>query len=386
MKTSKSTIYDLFQTQLRYVVPLFQRGYVWTEQDQWEPLWDDVVSQAAETAWHRGGHSQTLQKHFLGAVVLSMNVPSLHRVPVAEIIDGQQRLTTLQILLAVIRDGTAHLDSPFMQADLKRLTANQGPFALPEESFKVWPTSGLKEHLAAVLRAGSSDELEAKYTEKHVFKRQKWHPPRPQVVEAYLFFARKLREYLDDDDDELPYELLSLPQVSRADLLVEALIKNIQLVTIELEQEDDAQVIFETLNARGEPLTPSDLVRNFVFLTAMRDGRDVADLYERLWADYEEEESGGPPFWKEKVRQGRLTRARLDLFLFHYTWFRRKEELKISHLYQAYRDWWVDGGPRDVELELAELRRFAGTYRQLLAPSGRSRLATFGRRMQAVDT
>jgi hypothetical protein len=197
--------------------------------------------------------------------------------------------------------------------------------------------------------------------------------------------VRKLREYFDDDPEELPFELIGLPVGDRAEMLVEALIHNIQLVTIELEQEDDAQVIFETLNARGEPLTASDLVRNFVFLTATRDGLPVAELYSNLWRDFEEGPPE-PPFWRVEERQGRLKRARLDLFLFHYVVFRRQEELTISHLYQGFRKWWESDGPRDVERELITLRKHAAVYRQLLSPAGKTRLAEFARRLRAIDS
>lgn len=385
MKTDKTTIYDLFQTQRRYVVPLFQRGYVWNRERQWEPLWDDVVSQAAETVRHRTGHAKALQKHFLGAVVLNLTFTALKRVPVVEIIDGQQRLTTLQVLLAALRDETGHIHNEFMRADLHRLTRNQGPFYSEEERFKVWPTSAIQEHVQRVMELGSRDDVAAHYAQFHVYKYGAWRPPRPALVEAYLFFADRVRQFLDDDPEELPFELLDLTVEQRAEVLVEALIKNIQLVTIELEQEDDAQVIFETLNARGEPLTPSDLVRNFVFLTATRENLDVEALYDSLWKDFEEGPPH-PPFWKVEERQGRLKRSRLDLFLFHYVWLRRREELKIGHLYQGFRDWWDSEPDRDIATELSELRRYSAVYRQLLAPDGKSRLDDFARRLRAIDT
>lgn len=385
MKTDKTTIYDLFQMQRRYVVPLFQRGYVWTQERQWEPLWEDIVAQAAETVRHRTGRSKTLQKHFLGAVVLNLTFTQLRRVPVVEIIDGQQRLTTIQVLLAALRDETAGMDNEFLKADLLRLTKNQGPFSDEVERFKVWPTSAMQEHLERVLELGTPEAIGEHYARFHQFKYGKWRPARPPLVEAYLFFAEQIRKYLDDDPTELPDELEPLSADHRAEVLVEALIKNIQLVTIELEQEDDAQVIFETLNARGEPLTPSDLVRNFVFLTAMKEEIDVLPLYDKLWKDFEEGPPE-PPFWKVEERQGRLKRARLDLFLFHYVWLRRKEELKISHLYQSFKSWWDEGIPRDITAELMTLRGYAGTYRTLLDPKGKSRFADFARRLRAIDT
>ena len=133
--------------------------------------------------------------------------------------------------------------------------------------------------------------------------------------------------------------MLSLPAAKRAEVLIEALIWNIQMVTIELEADDDAQVIFETLNARGEPLTPSDLVRNFIFLTAARQDLDVSQLYSKQWSQFEEDPPH-QPFWKQEERQGRLKRSRMDLFLFHYVTFKTGDELNSGHLYQVFKVWW----------------------------------------------
>ena len=388
MDTGKATVFDLFQLHCRYVVPLFQRGYVWNEAGQWKPLWDDLVDQAAAVARNRACPDKPLHKHFLGAVVLSATVPRLRHVPTVEIIDGQQRLTTLQVLLAAIRDETRTFATPFAKSDLLRLTENQGPFVDNNERFKVWPTSALQEDLRNVIDAGSADELEARYgPPKHVFSRRRWRPPRPRLLDAYLFFVARLRDYLDDDPEELPLDLTDLSAEDRTDVLIDALVRNIQLVTIELQQEDDAQVIFETLNARGEPLSPSDLVRNFIFLTATREGAKVDELYRNVWQRFEEDP---PPakeaFWKQDQTQGRLRRSRMDLFLFHYIVFRTTEEVKAGHLYQAFRDWWDEKPAKTVVEELPELVRYSYFYRELLAPNPDTRFGLFAHRLRILDT
>lgn len=237
-----------------------------------------------------------------------------------------------------------------------------------------------------IMLTDSADALDNLYRQFHKLKRNKWDPPRPPVVEAYLFFAQMIRSYLDDDPDELPFELLELSAQHRAQNLIEALIQQIQLVTIELDAEDDAQVIFETLNARGVPLTPSDLVRNFIFLTATKQGQDVARLYNELWRTYEEDEPPNKPFWKQEERQGRLKRSRMDLFLFHYVTFKTGEELKIGHLYQAFRDWWESVPARSLEVELRELQRYSEIYKVMLAPDVSTAFGRICSRLRVLDT
>jgi hypothetical protein len=122
MKPDKLTIDDLFQRDRRYVVPLYQRAYVWTREDQWEPLWDDIEQQAEACLAEDGLISR--RSHFLGAIVLNVSRIIGKGVARSEIIDGQQRLTTLQIVIAAMRDFAEQINSEHV-ARLRGLTANQ---------------------------------------------------------------------------------------------------------------------------------------------------------------------------------------------------------------------------------------------------------------------
>ena len=98
MKSETITVRTLFENRRQYCVPFYQRAYVWTLEDQWEQLWDDIREKAdARLA------NQKATPHFLGAVVLEPQPRvGLVGVDVLHIIDGQQRLTTLQFVLASI--------------------------------------------------------------------------------------------------------------------------------------------------------------------------------------------------------------------------------------------------------------------------------------------
>lgn len=95
MKPDKLTVHEIFERERRYVVPLYQRAYVWTQEEQWEPLWEDIHRQA-EAALH-DPYNQNGKTHFLGAVVLNVNKIVGRSMPRSEIIDGQQRLSVSQI-------------------------------------------------------------------------------------------------------------------------------------------------------------------------------------------------------------------------------------------------------------------------------------------------
>jgi uncharacterized protein with ParB-like and HNH nuclease domain len=106
--------------------------------------------------------------------------------------------------------------------------------------------------------------------------------------------------------------------------LHDALRGALQVVTVELEADDDPQVIFETLNARGEPLLPSDLLRNFIFLRASQQNESQEDLYDEFWVPFDDE------FWRALEKQGRLLRPRSDIFLQHYLTLQRKQEKRAE--------------------------------------------------------
>ncbi len=118
MQPAKLSIADLFQQREQYLVPLFQRGYVWNLTDQIYPLWEDIADRIAALADHRenakkvGGADKLkpLRKHFLGAIIVGpADSGDTEKVPAREVIDGQQRITTLQIMLLAARDVCAAL-------------------------------------------------------------------------------------------------------------------------------------------------------------------------------------------------------------------------------------------------------------------------------------
>jgi hypothetical protein len=161
-----------------------------------------------------------------------------------------------------------------------------------------------------------------------------------------------------------------------------------EVVVIELEERDDPQVIFETLNARGEPLYPSDLIRNFVFLEANRQHAAVERLYDTYWRHFDEFEGGDASFWKEDVRQGRLQRPRIDLFMFHFLVYQTQQEIPITHLFQAFRRWW-NQLPRTMTVEdrLEIIRSYSQVFKGFFETSDTpSRVELFVQRLDVLDT
>ena len=337
MKTDKIVVSDLFEKPRRYLIPLFQRGYVWTRDEQWSPLWEDMLNLVEALRNQRASNTKNLRKHFLGAIVIQQQSLGVRHVPVSDVIDGQQRITTLQLLLVAFRDTVLNLGSDFLNATLQRLTQNPEPYIDNEERFKIWPTSVYRDDFKTLALAGSASVVESKFLPVRYRKKLL---PRPQLVEAYLFFCNQINQYLSSDNvdsseniGEQSFGNVSIgKKIQLADDLLEAIIRHVQIVEINLESEDDPQIIFETLNARGVPLSPSDLIRNFIFLYATRQQENVVELYEKYWKPFDETQDNNSRsktkrFWKEEERHGRFKTNRLDLFFYYYLTYQTESDL-----------------------------------------------------------
>lgn len=358
MNANDLPVLSIFEPKVRLEVPLFQRQYVWSREQQWEPLWEDIARKFSE---HLDGRLDS-PVHFLGAMVLDQKMTPTGHVVRRQVIDGQQRLTTLQIFLAAFRDFCKEQRCDELAAECRKYTLNTGMMADPSvDRFKVWPTSADRAQFNDVLTSESRSELEKKHPlirRKHARRDE----PRPRMVEAYIFFFDQLSQFfLEEAEAGFPVE--SIPLALRLEECFSALKGALQVVVIDLGPHDDPQVIFETLNARGEPLLPADLLRNYIFLRAGKQGENQEALYEQYWVGFDED------FWREEVRQGRLNRPRSDLFMQHFLASRLTTDISAKHLYVEYRHWIETQQPfasiRDELETLAEQREH---FRRIIAP------------------
>jgi hypothetical protein len=296
-------------------------------------------------------------------MVLDLKQTPATHVGKRQVIDGQQRLTTLQIFLSAFRDFCSEHDCSEMAKECAGFTQNKGMMADPEvDRFKVWPTQLDRSQFSDVVGAGSRTEL----MKRHPLRKRPYaraYDARPRMVEAYFFFQEQLEAFFVGTKAEPP--LAAETQLAvRVEECFQALKTALQVVEIDLEQGDDAQVIFETLNARGEPLLPADLLRNFIFLRAARQGEPQEVLYKKYWARFDD------PFWRVEVKQGRLLRPRSDLFLQHFLASRLVADIPIKHLFAEYK-FWIDRSAsfQTVEEELACLARQGDDFRRIIAPT-----------------
>ena len=310
----------------------------------------------------------------------------------------------------IMREGDAALCE-----DVGLLTFNKGSYRNKSDHLKVWPTNVGRDVLQVLMETGSFSEVCKRFPAKGPGREK---IDRPLMVQAYLYFSAMLECFargkrFDDpmpdtefEDDhtltravirsiekdnvvEVPFGELAV-DLDPVRLLLNALQTAFQVMRLQLGAEDDPQIIFETLNARGAPLQPSDLIRNFLFLRASRNRENVDALYEQYWRAFDEKiEPGasgkGAKFWKKEERQGRLKTSRLDLLLYHYVGLRKKEAIKVAHVFEEFKTWW-ESDERNTDRELLRLSKLAEHFEICLAPDQKTRFGLFCRRMQLLDT
>lgn len=308
METHVRTPQVVFTLPQQLLVPLFQRPYVWSRESQWEPLWDDVRLMADRAL---ASPATTQPPHFLGAVVMQQESTATGLLQRRTVIDGQQRLTTLQLLLDALQAEFVAVGATLEAKRLDALVVNAEEYRTrKEDRFKVLPTSRDRPAFFAVMAAPPPVDYDALGAHKG-----------SRLIEAHRFFAEEARAWLRDGEDP--------PARARA---LEAVVRDrLQLVVIDLGVDENAQEIFETLNARGTPLSAADLIKSFIFQRISDEGGEVERAYRTHWQEFE------TGFWETELRTARMKQPRSSVFLTHWLLAQTGEEVLSREVFTRFK-------------------------------------------------
>lgn len=365
MRPFTRTIIELFDGKRRYLIPLYQRQYAWKVSPQLELLWEDI-DRAARRMEHSG---QLSAPHFMGAIVISQIQTYGRQVQAFEVIDGQQRLTTFQLLLAAFRDVATTLSEEY-STEIAKYLFNDGVMETADvERYKLWPSLTDRPTFLKLI------DPEADIAKSSKMPADEQGVVRPAAA-AHAFFRERILRHVQVNGQFDPF---------RMEKLFEALRQGLAVVSIELEGGDDAQTIFETLNSRGVDLTASDLMRNFIFQRAKGLGQtggslNLDKLYEEYWLPLDRW------FWREGDTRGRQTKTRLDWLLVDHLAMMRADVISADYLFESYRKWILEDAPfQSIEPELNAIKRSADVARVIAEQSDIDPLGKFGRFSKAFD-
>ncbi len=311
MEASPAKVIQYFNGEKQNLIPLFQRPYSWRKPN-WQTLWDDMLVQY---------DAEDKSAHFMGTIV---SVPA-KSVPVGVskhlIIDGQQRLTTVSILLAALRDTLDQKNSERIQEVylINKHAADE------EDLLKFVPTQANREEYKAIILGGNAAARSG------------------AMSDAYDFFVSQLKNSADLNGETIDVKRV-LATVENA----------LQVVMINLGEDDDPYLIFESLNFKGAELTQADLVRNYI-LMRFRHSASAGGEQERIYKMY----------WLpiEKQLGGNLTE-----FLRHYA-MKEGENIYQRGIYVATKSRLKSMfTSQAVEAEVKQMTTFAAMYSSILNP------------------
>ena len=311
MDAGKRTINDIFNGNRVLEIPFFQRAYVWG-QPQWERLLEDMKD-----------ITKSNKPYFLGSVILKQQETTTgSRIgDKRTVIDGQQRLTTLNIFFKVLCLKTNE-NSTF------------------DRSFK------LRDNSNALLH--NHNDIQA-FNEILALTELKDLEGESNITQAYNYFK----------DNLVPNKLN-----------LDSILSNVLFVGIDLSQEEDEQQIFDTINSLGVKLTTAELLKNYFF------NRDDIEKYNEYWKEVFEKDEETKNYWDREIIAGRLRRTFIDLFFFAYlqikiqeTNFKVKAEdkdayAKVEHLFESYKNFIKNYLNNNKEAILSEIKEYALLFKK----------------------
>lgn len=358
MKAEDKSFYFL-ATPSYYDIPFFQRAYVWSE-DNWSELLSNLTSRN--------------QNHFLGSIILKNELASAGSVSRFSVIDGQQRLTTLSILLRACYD---------------HIVKNANMYGYDADI--IMKCQVKMESILFVSEGGIKSKLYVKINHSHLDKKafeniingdlavdDKWEKyialseedSISSIVKAYVYFRNELQDLSQDTIDYL-WELLTVDKIKF-------------LVNINLDVNDNEQAIFDTVNSSGVRLSSADTIKNLVYqkyveLLRVIDPNNVDDKavseYESTWVSVFLADEGTNAYWETQRQYGRMKRSNIETFLHAFAvveGFFNPAENNITNLPQEYQKKITDMDLHMLDQFLVEMHDYAEVFRDYFSDGNES--------------
>ena len=267
-------------------IPFFQRAYVWND-DNWKDLLEDLL--------------RTSGSHFLGSIILKRAKSITGTADKAIIIDGQQRLTTLSILIKALYDSIdnkrAKLINDATEALFYTLKSSDSDYLLT-----INHSHNDRKQFEEVMGSVVDGEIKSPILSK--LNEIKEDDPRLLIKRCYKFFYT---------------QLMSISNEERINLWDNLFDKNNKiLVVIDLDDNDQEQKIFDTINSSGVRLTSTDIIKNALYqklIELTKDSDKIAEYYKRTWAETFEKDDSVVAYWNKEKSMGRLWRQNSELLL-----------------------------------------------------------------------
>ncbi|WQW43077.1 DUF262 and DUF1524 domain-containing protein [Helicobacter pylori] len=302
MKAGEATLLEFFEQNQtnQFVIPIYQRVYSW-KKEQCKQLWDDII---------KIGGNDKMNGHFIGSILYVLDGNTHSNNPLL-IIDGQQRLTTITLLLIALRD---HLNDEVKRKEIESYLINSDKDG--DKKFRLILSESDRDTLLSLIDKD----------------RRKPSEPSLKIVENFKLFEK----WISENTDKLETIFKGL--------------EKLMIVWIALKKEkDDPQLIFESMNSKGIELTQADLIRNYIVMETEIEKQE--GFYNQYWRAMEEDFKQNETLFNQFVR--------------HYLTIKTREIPNINKVYEAFKDYQQKEG---IEIEdlLKDLQKYCGYFCQIV--------------------
>lgn len=322
MEAGKRTLNDIFNGNRLLEVPFFQRAYVW-EESQWKRLLEDME-----------GISALPETHFMGSVILKQQQTTTGNGngDVRTLVDGQQRLTTLNIFFKVLWLKQNAIDSS--DRSINRIDSM---FRLFNDNIALKHNHNDIEAFNRIMDLNTLENLNGD----------------DNVTRSYNFFKENL------DSSKISFQ---------------ELLNNITFVGIDLTYDEDEQQIFDTINSLGVKLTTAELLKNYLF-----DRNDIS-LYDTNWKQVFESDEETKDYWYGDVTIGRTKRSCIDLFFYSFLQIKVQENSskiksedkvqfsRVDKLFESYKKFIKEYYNNNKNSLIDEIKDYAILFRNSFKP------------------
>tara|TARA_B100001093_G_scaffold465616_1_gene483416 strand:+ start:150 stop:1883 length:1734 start_codon:yes stop_codon:yes gene_type:complete len=318
INANKQKLQAFFQGNLQFEIPFFQRAYVWSD-DNWNIFWDHLIGEVE--AYEKGIQSE----HFIGTIITKQKENKNLSENIVELIDGQQRLTTITVFLKALAD-TSKGDLPNLKESIETLLWFKDSYS--KKHYRMIHSRIDKPNFHQIME--SPEKLE--------------DTDNSSIVMAYKYFIEKLESFTDQQRETTKQVLLH----------------KIPIISMLLDKDDDEQEIFDTINSLGVRLTIAELLKNYLFKD-----KELIEYYEEEWQSVFENDEEQVEFWSTVRSSGRVKRDNIELLLYCMLIIETKKEVRLEKLFSEYKIHLKKMGLEEKKQFLLRLNDLATLYLEM---------------------
>lgn len=336
LSATKEKIKSFLSSSSQYIIPFFQRSYVW-KIDNWSELWENILEEYNEIKENPNSTSE----HFIGTIIIKQMLSTQVGASEYELIDGQQRLTSICLLLQAFHDA---IEEESARKWIKSFLLFEDSYG--KEKIRIVHSKVDRDFFQRViLNKDNNDDLWRQYKDLKSDDFDKKIDLENKIIGAYLYFRRRVEIEIN---------------VADVRSYINVVIERLPVIHMALNAEDDVQQIFDTINSLGVKLTTAELLKNLLYSK-----KAVIGLYDECWNSIFEADEDLIEFWNRERTSGRVRRTTVELFLYSYLVILKETPVKLESLFKEFKSHIKEMNDDELISFATEIKSYALVYQEL---------------------